>query len=352
LKDLINQIVEGNALDILKQIPSNFIDCVITSPPYYKLRDYKVAGQLGQENTVWEYISQLIKVFSEIKRVLKDTGSCWINIGDSYNEHKNLRLIPQRFVIAMVDNGWICRNQIIWHKPNAMPTSIKDRFTVDYEPFYFFTKSGRYYFETQYEDQKTDLTNRSSSIKFGGNKAAGYGNSVYSGNGWNSCRKVRSLSEAQRKAAMKCGWDGILPYDEWYFNKRPKIGYHNHEHDSEQGFVHQARGSNTKTSLAYPYGSIKRAVWKISTAKFTEAHFAVFPEKLVETPLLATCPPDGIVLDPFFGVGTVGLVALKNSRNFIGIDINSSYCQLACQQLDPYLQQIKLPVIFFERCDG
>jgi DNA modification methylase len=349
LKDLINQILEGDALDILKQLPSNFVDCVITSPPYYKLRNYGVAGQLGQESTIEEYISNLIKVFSEIKRILKDTGACWVNIGDSYN-NKCLQLIPQQFAVAMTTNQWVCRNEIIWHKPNAMPTSTKDRFTVDYEPFYFFTKSGRYYFDTQYEDQRSTLTNRSSSIKFGGNKAAGYGNSVYSANSWNSCRKVRSLSEAQRKAAMKCGWDGILPYDEWYFNKRPKIGYHDHNHDSEQGFVHQARGSINKKVLVYPYGTIKRAVWKISTAKFTEAHFAVFPEKLVETPLLATCPPDGIVLDPFFGVGTVGLVALKNSRNFIGIDINSSYCQLAHQRIDPLLQQTKLPTIL-ERCN-
>jgi DNA modification methylase len=147
LDNLIDQILEGNVLDLLKQFRSNFVDCVITSPPYYKLRDYQIAGQLGQESTIEEYISQLIKVFSEVKRVLKDTGACWINIGHSYNE-KSLRLIPQRFAIAMTDDEWICRNEIIWHKSNVMPTGIKDRFTVDFESLYFFTKSGimyRYY---------------------------------------------------------------------------------------------------------------------------------------------------------------------------------------------------------------
>jgi DNA modification methylase len=134
----INAILEGNALDVLKGIPSDFVDCVITSPPYYNLRDYQVLGQIGQETTIEKYISNLIEIFSEIRRVLKDTGACWINIGDCYVD-KRLQLIPQRFAIAMADNNWLCRNQIIWHKPNVMPTSIKDRFTVDYEPFYFFT---------------------------------------------------------------------------------------------------------------------------------------------------------------------------------------------------------------------
>jgi DNA modification methylase len=291
-----------------------------------------------------------MKVFSEVKRVLKKTGACWVNIGDSYNK-KRLQFIPQRFAIAMADDGWICRNQIVWHKSNVMPTSIKNRFTVDYEPFYFFTKSRKYYFETQYEDLKTEISNKTSSIKFGGNKAAGYNNPIYSSNEWRSCRKIRPLSEAHRRAAMKLGWDGISPYDSWYFNQRPRKGYHNHEHDSEQGFVHQSRGSNKKIALVYPYGSIKRTVWKISTAKYKEAHFAVFPKKLVETPLLATCPPDGIVLDPFVGVGTVPLVAIKNGRRFIGIDLNSDYCNLARQKLEPYLQQVKLPTIL-ERCNG
>jgi DNA modification methylase len=348
LKDFVNQILEGNALDLLKQFPSNFVDCIITSPPYFKVRNYQVAGQLGQENTVEEYISELIKVFSEIKRVLKDTGSCWVNIGDCYID-KRLQLIPQRFAIAMTDNNWICRNQIVWHKPNAMPTSSKDRFTVDYEPFYFFTKSGRYYFETQYEDQKTDLTDRTSSIKFGGKKAAGYGNPVYSSKCWASCNKVRPLSKANIQAAMKLGWDGISPYDIWYFNERPKKGYHDHTHDLDQGFVHQSRGTNTKTALVYPYGTIKRAVWRISTQKYKGAHYATFPEKLVETPLFATCPIDGIVLDPFIGAGTVALVALKNARNLIGIDLDPNSCNQARQRIDPYLQQSNLETIL-ERC--
>ena len=302
---MLNNILHGTALEKLKELQSESVDCCITSPPYWSLRDYKTEGQLGLESTFQEYITKLIEIFDQVKRVLKKTGSCWVNMGDTYSgsgtrggqgyedskditerryynstgqiPEKSLCLIPQRFQIAMVDEGWICRNTIIWYKPNCMPSSALDRFTVNFEYFFFFTKSQKYYFETQYESMdKYPVGEKMPAI--GGNKAPGYENPVYSGN---------------------------RPY-------------------------------------ASPLGRIKRCVWKIPTAQFSQAHFAVFPPALVKTPLLACCPVNGLVLDPFLGSGTVGLVAMQNARNFLGIELSQEYIDMAMQRLDPYLKQERL----------
>ena len=174
-------IISGDALKVLKTIESNSVDCIITSPPYYQLRDYGVKGQIGLESTVSRYITKLRKVFQECYRVLKNDGTLWIVIGDTYNgdkkgitdrkgqyigkssinktsgrwRRKTLLMVPSRLAIAMIDDGWILRNEIIWHKPNVMPQSMKDRFTIDFEKVLFFTKSEKYYFKQQKEPMKT-----------------------------------------------------------------------------------------------------------------------------------------------------------------------------------------------------
>ena len=327
---MINKIIHSDALTGLKQLESESVDCCITSPPYYALRDYKAEGQLGLEATFQEYLDKLIAIFNEVKRVLKRTGTCWVVMGDTYGRdqganckntfhntglgrdvskqpkvsdsglpQKSLMMIPSRFAIAMIDNGWILRNDIIWHKPNCMPSSVKDRFTVDYEHVYFFSKEKYYYFKTQYEPmdykeieyRKKLRSNKQydskepynknfpyTGIKFGGNKAEGYGNPTYSGNDW----KPSEL------------------------------------------------------------GRIKRSVWLIPPKPFPDAHFAVFPEELVKQCLIPGCPDNGNVLDPFMGSGTTAIVALQNNRNFIGIEINQAYIDLAYDRLDPYLYQTKL----------
>ena len=184
-----NQIIEGNSLTVLKTLPDESVNCCVTSPPYWSLRDYGVEGQLGLEKTFEEYITKLCNIFDQVKRVLRKDGTCWVNLGDTYNasggcgwtglESKNweqkakphniktypaksLCLIPQRFAIEMVNRGWICRNTIIWHKPNCMPSSAKDRFTVDFEYLYFFVKSKKYWFEQVFEEHTTkdDLDRR------------------------------------------------------------------------------------------------------------------------------------------------------------------------------------------------
>lgn len=338
-----NIILQGDALTQLKTLPSESIDCIMTSPPYWALRDYGVEGQLGLEKTFDEYIKKLCDIFDEIKRVLKKSGSCWINIGDTYstksgtgfvddnlthNKHldgneglygkvkntniqdvtkgtginkanelrgsknlnypdKSLCMIPFRFAIEMVNRGWILRNNIIWHKPNCMPSSVKDRFTVDFEYFFFFVKSKRYYFETQQEKSvdKESYTGRKR-------------------------RKVGTMAKSDLKNYQQAG----------------KI--------QENGWL---KGEG-KT---YPNRN-KRSVWRITTKPFKESHFATFPEELIEIPIKAGCPSGGIVLDPFLGSGTTGLVALKQNKKFIGIELNPEYIKIAEKRLKPYLEQEKI----------
>jgi len=313
-------ILQGDALSWLKQINNESIDCIITSPPYWALRDYKVEGQLGQEKTIDEYVSKLVEIFNECKRVLKREGTCWIVLGDTYSggggegkrgdsipqvgstkrqvqrspsnfggktglQDKTLCLIPERFAIKMIDNGWILRNKIIWHKPNCMPSSATDRFTVDFEYIYFFVKSKRYYFKTQYEPFEGTTFEERSKYNFGG---------------------------------YKKGIDH-------------KNGRHFYLTESKQ-------------ILPNPQGRIKRTVWKIPPKPFPEAHFAVFPEELVKQCLDAGCSSTGMVLDPFAGAGTTGVVSLQNHRNWIGIELNPDYIKISRERLRPYWEQLKLPI--------
>lgn len=300
----INKVICGHNVDILKGFPDESIDCVITSPPYYGLRDYGVEGQIGLEKTYQEYLEKLWQLFDEIYRVLKKTGTCWVNLGDSYSSgsdkssynnsiirnddkpvqrlgnkqgfpNKTLLQIPSRFSIGMTDRGWILRNSIIWYKRSCMPSSAKDRFTVDYEMMYFFTKSTKYYFEQQYE------------------KIA------------NSTNKDYRFIDPSKDTSRRMERD---------FTGNP---------DKGGGML-----------MPNKKGRNKRCVWDITPKGFKEAHFAVFPPELVETPIKAGCPEGGIVLDPFFGSGTTGEVALQLGRRFIGIELNPNYIEIAERRLN------------------
>ena len=307
-------ICQGEAYNVLKTFPDNCIDMVMTSPPYWALRDYGVEGQLGLENTSEEYILKLCDIFDEVKRVLKDTGSCWVNLGDTYSgssngsndyreqdglgatpllrykgqasrktcpPNKSLCLIPFRFAIEMVNRGWILRNTIIWHKPNCTPKSMKDRFTDDFEYLFFFVKSKKYYFEQQFEPY-TEPLNR-------------WGGETFR----NSSHKYIDIGE------KKLGKFGATSM---FRNGRPV--------------------------RPNPLGRNKRCVWSIPTKPYPGAHFAVYPNKLCETPIKAGCPPGGIVLDPFMGSGTTCVAASQLGRRYIGIELNEEYVNLAQQRLD------------------
>ena len=292
----VNTIYNGNSLDELKKLDNESIDCCITSPPYWGLRDYGHDEQIGSEKHYTEFVNNLCDIFDEVKRVLKVTGTCFVNLGDTYgtqsggmaggsiepkyghtetrkvkqpnvNMHKSLCMIPERFAIEMVNRGWCLRNQIVWHKPNQMPSSAKDRFTVDFEKIFFFVKEPiGYYFEQQLEKSIWAETDSRSKVK-GGVKSKG-----------------------------KC-----------------------------------EIGNYATNKVAYREDGMRnlRAVWTVNTSSSTEAHFATYPEKLVERMLKAGCPENGVVLDPFFGSGTTGLYARKVNRNYIGIELNPEYVTIA-----------------------
>lgn len=288
----LNKIYQGDALEVLKTFPDESINCVITSPPYWALRDYGVSGQLGLEPTFKEYIDKLCNIYDEVYRVLAKDGSCWINLGDTYfgggrnsggkfdkeskqssnkgtwnpedkthnfewgnyYRDKSICLIPSRFAIAMIDHGWILRNDIIWHKRNCMPSSAEDRFTVDYEHVFFFVKNKKYYFEKQYEE-------------------------------WGEDER-----EAGLERARKYGYEGKGTYQDWYFNERNGKDWTNKKVTKDNLTFSQATRGIAKQQLIHPFGRNKRCIWDIPSQPFLEAHFATFPEQLVETPLLAGCP--------------------------------------------------------------
>jgi len=306
---ILDKIIQGSTLEVLKTLPDNSVNCVVTSPPYWALRDYGIEGQLGLEPSFYEYIDKLLEIFDEVKRILKDDGTCWVNLGDTYSSSskgtggktkftrrkgrgnfmefssplkvekivpdKSLYLIPFRFATQMVERGWIMRNVIIWHKPNAMPQSVKDRFSIDFEYIFFFTKKPKYYFKQILEPLAPATIRRA---------------------------KSGNYSVKNQKGIYTMSMDG------WYSMRRKILNG-------------ELKGRN------------KRAVWSIATTQFRGGHFAVYPKTLVRNILTAGCPPSGVVLDPFIGSGTTAIVAKELGMHFIGIDINPEYIKMAEERI-------------------
>jgi DNA modification methylase len=308
-RQYVNRILCGDALTVLKKLPSESVNCVVTSPPYWSLRDYGVTGQIGLEDSFDKYLTHLLAVFDEIRRVLKAEGTCWVNLGDAYSTRssrqgtpqpalspdsnkalnflkppapaflptKCLLQLPSRFALEMISRGWTLRNEIIWHKPNCMPSSARDRFTVDFEKLFFFVKSRRYHFTQQFEPLRDAKRLMRPLVKGPGPRKRQYGD--------------------LRIAAIN-----------------PKT-----EAASRRRMLKNGRN--------------KRCVWQVATRPFRGDHFAVFPPDLIETPILAGCPEGGIVLDPFSGSGTTALVARRLNRRFIGIELNPKYVRMSMKRL-------------------
>ena len=278
---VLDTIICGEALDTLRSLPDALVDVVLTSPPYYRQRDYADDNQVGNEPSPDAYVQRLVEIFSECRRVLRDTGSLWLVIGDKYLDG-TLMGMPWQVALALNRDGWNLRSDVIWHKPNAMPSSVKTRPTTDHEYIFFFSKTKDYFYDADairephvtFTDKSRMRGGRGHFHRRGGTPEAGK-------NGGNS-----NLHDGR--------WD--------------------------QAF--------------HPKGRNKRTVWSVPLSKFREAHFAVFPESIVQTVLKATCPADGTVLDPFLGSGTTAVVAQRLGYGYVGIDCVQEYCQMARRRIE------------------
>jgi len=319
IKENTNKIICGDALETLKNFPNESINCCITSPPYYGLRDYHKKGQVGREATVEEYLNRLVAVFREVRRILKKDGTCFVVIGDSYAgtsskkeqrdpkypkgrngqnssitqkmlgyKSKDLMGIPWRLALALREDGWYLRSDIIWHKENAMPEACRDRPTRSYEHVFLLSKSPKYYYD--YEQMSEPMKGVSKKRYARGRKS----DNKYLKE--NSGAKLQKINEARK-------------YGEY-------------------------KGDNI------PQFRNKRDIWTINTVSFRGNHYAVFPPKLAEICMIAGCPKDGIILDPFIGSGTVGFVALMQDRNYIGIELNEEYVNLARKRIKTEVKKL------------
>ncbi len=335
------EIIVSDCLDALSLLPSDSIDCVVTSPPYWGLRDYGVEGQMGLEPTLAEHLTVMVAVFAEVRRVLKPTGTCWINYGDCYAttpngksaaaykaegtddrtfrdkpfstiggvlKAKDLCMIPNRLAIALQEAGWWIRSEIIWAKPNPMPESVRDRPASSHEKIFMLSKSPRYFYDKSAVKQAVspntnlrisqDLAKQTGSYRAnGGGKSNGPMRAVVEG----SSRKI--APENQSMIGQKASREASLSLT--------------------------VENRNLRNYEPAPVD-----VWNIATRGFSEAHFATFPPELAERCILAGCPKDGVVLDPFGGAGTTGLVAARHGRRAILIELNPEYAELAQRRIE------------------
>lgn len=300
------RILTGDCRDVLRTLADGSVQCCVTSPPYFGLRDYGHDGQIGLEQTPEEYIAAMVDVFRCVRDVLADDGTLWLNIGDSYNaagrtghgtrvgfkqgtnrasaagadqcrpsvdslKPKDLIGIPWMLAFALRADGWYLRQDIIWSKPNPMPESVRDRCTKAHEYLFLLSKSARYYYDAQ------------------------------------------AIAEPAINAGRVVEYDGTQKNCEAAQDERMRT---------------RVAGDRTVGDTRN-----RRSVWEVATQPFSEAHFATFPPALIEPCILAGCPVGGTVLDPFFGAGTTGLVADRLQRNAIGIELNPQYAEIARRRI-------------------
>ena len=318
-------------MDVLRKISDNTIDCCITSPPYWQKRQYENGG-IGLEPSPKEYIDGLYEIIKEVKRVLKPSGSFWLNIGDSY-QNKSLLGIPWRVALRMIDDGWILRNNVIWNKHKGGLSPNTDRFGSVFEDFFFFVKSDKYYFDADSIRSKP----RQSVVKNG---------AVVSATGVSGIRYKRqielstSLSESEKKNALQ-QLDFVLERI-----RKGEISDFRMVIRNEQRTTHSdstklsGRAKELKEKGFYflfynPKGTMPNNVWDIipEDSQHRKMHFAPYPEELCIIPIKSTCPVNGVVLDPFSGTGTTMKVAYELGRKSIGIDLSNEYIKLAKQRI-------------------
>lgn len=355
-------ILQGNCLKVLRTLPDQSAHCCVTSPPYWGLRDYGAEGQIGREETPEEYVRALTDVFREVRRVLRDDGTLWLNLGDSYmgsgkgygdvgnpckqntnvgtlqnrgqkphtlGRHplikaKDLVGIPWMAAFALRDDGWYLRSEIIWSKPNPMPESVEDRPTTAHEKIFLLSKRSNYHYdyaavreplaESSVERLSQDVdAQEGSSRANGGEKINGKMKAVAHKNLEVPGRKPHAFHVARTQKPIYFGGEKGRNYT-------PEENDPNYRNGTDQwGREYLAKDGKRN----------KRTVWEVASHPFKEAHFATYPPKLIEPCILAGCPAGGTVLDPFFGAGTTGLVADRLQRHCIGVEINPEYVGIA-----------------------
>jgi len=278
IDNYINSIMVGDCRKIIPILPRDSVDMAITSPPYWQLRDYNHPQQLGRENTLEEYLQNLSDVFEMIREIIKKQGSLWIVIGDRYHK-KNLLGVPWKLILRLKEKGWILRNACIWHKPNAMPVSVKDRLNQNFEYLFHLVKSHSYYY---------------------------------------SLDEVRSPHKTIRKYN-----DNNLRNDIIHGRK--------HRIQSPYSQNPQRQPNHPGSRAFHPLGKNPGAMISVPASRSGKHHPATFPPEICRVPILSSCPPGGLVLDPFAGLGNSLREARKLGRNFIGIELNSDYAKKAVE---------------------
>ena len=283
-ESLENLVLLGDIRDVIDKLPDKFFQAVVTSPPYFGHRDYSEKvnpNEIGKEDNVDAYVKNLVEIFGQIKPKLKDDGLLWLNLGYTYRNN-NLLGVPWRVALGLQSDNWMLRSDIIWHKPNAMPSPITSRPTVAHEYVFLFAKSSNYYYDADAIREPHVTFSEKSKMKGGRNHFGKAGGTPEQGK--------NSGSQNLHKGR----WD--------------------------QAF--------------HPKGRNKRTVWEIPLSKFRDAHFAVYPEKLVEICILASTKERDFVFDPFTGSGTTGVVALKLGRKFVGVELTEKYRDMAQKRIN------------------
>jgi DNA modification methylase len=350
------QFTEHNALDKFPLLPDS-VNLVVTSPPYWKLRDYDGdIRQIGQEKTPQEYVEHLLQVGVNIWNVLTDDGSYFLNIGDTYDKHKSLVLIPHRVAIAMRDSGWILRNTIIWHKPNPMPSACKDRLTLAHEYVFHFVKQRKYYYDLDSIRQphqtlkierflnnenlaaklgkKIEVVRQESLVDLETSPIKGYKKTKLKGQPAINQGARRGFNRDGEHMENRYADGGKNPGDVFHEEELRTAAIHDIQGEGEKqeradmywlkGFEIECPecGSQFQTDFDDIYSSNPEDLWTINVANFADAHYAVFPEQLVKKIVKLASRENDTVLDPFSGSGTTAIVAESLSRKGIGFDLS------------------------------
>ncbi|MFX0291255.1 DNA-methyltransferase [Pseudomonas aeruginosa] len=328
-----HEIRVGDCLDALRAMPDQSFHCCITSPPYFGLRDYGVDGQIGLEQTPSEFVARLVDVFREVRRVLRTDGTLWVNMGDSYSsggrtwrapdrrhrgaramdtrpddgmKAKDLLGIPWRLAFALQDDGWYLRQDIIWHKPNPMPESVRDRCTKAHEYLFLLSKSPRYHFD---QDAIAEPLAPASVARL-------------AQDGWDA-QHGSDRVPGKTNGAMKAVGGRRSKRNSFARETKSSAGTHGQK----------AQHRPDRPDIDYSATRNKRSVWTVPTAGFKGAHFATFPPDLIRPCVLAGAPRGGLVLDPFGGAGTTALVAMQEGRRSVLLELNPEYASIARHRL-------------------